>query len=69
MPTPNKGEKSKDFVSRCIPIVINDKTAKDPAQATAICHSMFEEHQKKQKKSTYSKLCDKLGIKEYGCKE
>lgn len=67
MPSVKPNEKRKDFVSRCIPIVINDKTAKDPSQATAICNSMFEEHQKKQKKSTYTRMCEKLGIKEY-CK-
>ena len=41
MPTPNKGETEQEFVSRCIPIVLRDGTAKDQKQAVAICYSMF----------------------------
>ena len=41
MPTPNKGETEQEFVSRCIPIVLRDGTAKDQKQAAAICYSMF----------------------------
>jgi hypothetical protein len=48
MPTPNKNESEVDFVNRCIPIVIADKTAKDGAQGAAICHSIYREHKKKQ---------------------
>ena len=36
MPTPKKGEPEKDFVSRCIPVVIKEGTAKDGSQAAAI---------------------------------
>ena len=43
MPTPGKNESEKDFVQRCIPIVIEEGTAKDGEQAAAICHSMFRE--------------------------
>jgi len=46
MPTPNQGESQSDFVSRCIPIVIDDGTAKDPQQATAVCYSMWEQAKK-----------------------
>ncbi len=42
MPKPRKGEKQSDFISRCVPIVISDKTAKDNSQATAICDSMYK---------------------------
>jgi phage head maturation protease len=42
MPTPNEGESREDFVKRCIPIVIDDGTAKDQDQAVAICNSMFD---------------------------
>lgn len=48
MPTPNKNESEVDFVNRCIPIVIGDKTAKDGSQGAAICHSIYREHKKKQ---------------------
>jgi hypothetical protein len=45
MPTPNEGESREDFVKRCIPIVIDDETAKDSKQAVAICNSMWEQEQ------------------------
>jgi len=41
MPKPQANETESEFVARCIPIVIADGTAKDGAQAAAICHSMF----------------------------
>ncbi len=44
MPTPNKDESHDDFVQRCIPIVIDDGTAQDGEQATAICNSMWDDH-------------------------
>ena len=47
MPTPKKGELEKDFVDRCIPIVIEEGTAEDGTQASVICHSIFDEHNKK----------------------
>jgi hypothetical protein len=47
MPKPRKGESQRDFVSRCVPIVLNDGTTKDNKQAVAICYSIFKEHGKK----------------------
>jgi len=41
LPTPNKEETEQQFVSRCIPIVLRDGTAKDQTQAAAVCYSMF----------------------------
>lgn len=52
MPKPNQGESKKDFVDRCIPIVLQEGTAKDGAQAAAICHSMYEENKKNLKLET-----------------
>jgi len=52
MPTPKQGESQKDYVDRCIPIVLNEGTAKDGSQASAICHSMFAEHHKKESMNT-----------------
>lgn len=46
IPTPNKNESEEDFVSRCIPIVIDDGTATDSDQAVAICHSIYDESKK-----------------------
>ncbi|NIV36793.1 MAG: phage major capsid protein [Anaerolineae bacterium] len=47
MPEPREGETRQDFVERCIPIVLEDGTAQDPDQAAAVCHSMWEEAQKR----------------------
>jgi DNA replication protein DnaD len=46
MPTPRRGEKQKDFVSRCIPVVLKDGTAKGQDQAVAVCNSMWEDRNK-----------------------
>ena len=49
MPTPRKGESKADYVSRCIPVVMSEGTAKNASQAAAICHSMYDDWKKKQK--------------------
>lgn len=41
MPEPSKGESRKDFISRCIPIIINEGTTDDSKQAAAICYSIW----------------------------
>jgi len=46
MPKPKSGESEKDFVSRCIPIVMKEGTAKDNKQAVAICYSMYKQGKK-----------------------
>ena len=46
MPDPRPDESEAEFVARCIPVVLEDGTAKDGAQASAICHSMFREAKK-----------------------
>lgn len=56
MPTPRKGESEKDFVKRCIPIVIEDGTAKDGSQANAVCHSIYKKS--KEKNATSMSLFD-----------
>ena len=43
MPTPHANESRKDFVSRCIPIVLDEGTARDSKQAAAICNSMWQD--------------------------
>jgi hypothetical protein len=42
MPTPNQGESHDDFISRCVPIVIDDGTADSPEQAVAVCNSIWD---------------------------
>lgn len=41
MPEPKENESEKDFVERCIPMVLDEGTAEDGAQAAAMCHSMY----------------------------
>ena len=41
MPTPGKNETQKAFISRCIPIVLDEGTAKNNKQAAAICFSIW----------------------------
>lgn len=48
IPTPNKGESQKDFISRCIPIVINEGTTDDQSQAAAICYSIWRRSKQKE---------------------
>lgn len=50
MPQPGKNESQDDFVSRCIPIVLKDKTAKDQKQAAAICFQTWRDAKKKKAK-------------------
>ena len=51
MPSPGKKETEKDFINRCIPIVLKEGTAKDEKQASAICYSMWEDSKKETKQS------------------
>jgi len=43
VPKPKPGESEDDYVSRCIPIVLNEGTTDDSSQAAATCHSMWQE--------------------------
>lgn len=45
MPEPNTDESHDDFISRCIPVVIEDGTAKDPDQAVAVCNGIWDKSQ------------------------
>lgn len=46
MPTPNENETQAEFVSRCIPIVLDDGTATDADQAAAVCYSLWRDSEK-----------------------
>ena len=47
MPQPREGEPFEKFIAKCVPIVIQEGTAKNEKQAYAICQSMFERWKKK----------------------
>lgn len=49
MPTPQAEESREDFIQRCIPIVINEGTARNGGQAYAVCVSMYENRSKQEK--------------------
>lgn len=42
--SPNKGEKEKDYISRCIKKLFDDKTTDDNEQAAAICYSNWNKY-------------------------
>ena len=50
MPDVKPNESREDFVKRCIPIVLDEGTAKNPSQATAICNSMYDNRNKEDNK-------------------
>lgn len=58
MPTPFKGELSKDFLKRCIPEVLDDgittrdgkKIQPHQKQAVAVCYSISNNRNKKKKR-------------------
>lgn len=63
-PIPSVGESEGDFVSRCIPIVLDEGTAQDNDQAAAICYSIYREHSKSQeerKQTTYKVKASGIG--------
>jgi len=53
MPEPKENETRKEFIDRCIPIVIDDGTADGPRQAVAVCNSMWEQSKKSSEDLVY----------------
>ncbi|MFA5025443.1 MAG: hypothetical protein WC503_02990 [Candidatus Shapirobacteria bacterium] len=47
MPSVKPGESEKDFVSRCIPIVMHEHEGMENKQAIAICYSLYRNKDKK----------------------
>lgn len=64
MPMPNDGESRDDFMSRCVPMVMDDGTADDNDQAVAICNSMWDD--RKDKPMEYSKPLEITEFKSAG---
>ena len=58
MPKPKKGESQKEYIGRCIPILIEEGRKQD--QAVAICYSMWRNRNKKKKGSTFESFLDYL---------
>lgn len=55
MPIPQEDESRSDFVSRCIPVVLEEGTASSNDQAVAICNSLYEEAKKSAYKGVFLK--------------
>jgi len=47
MPTPRKGERKKEFINRCIPMLVDE--GKPQNQAIAQCHSIWDNKEKRYK--------------------
>lgn len=62
MPTPRKNEKKSDFVSRCIPIAMDEGMPQK--QAVAYCYSLFEQKKKKSKGSIFLENGDEILIED-----
>ena len=45
MPKPRKNEKRKDYIARCVPIVVREGLT--PRQAVGRCHGMWRQSKKK----------------------
>lgn len=62
MPEPEANENEQDFISRCIPIVLDEGTAQDQEQAAAICYSLWREKKETIVKSAWMPVvCTKVG--------
>jgi hypothetical protein len=70
-PRPKDGESKKDFVARCIPIVMNEKEGTTEEQATGKCFGMYESAKKSEMiklikgiKGSLEKLAEKAELME-----
>lgn len=48
LPSPNKGEKRSDFVSRCVSLLHKKGEGESTAQRVAICNSRFKKARAKE---------------------
>ena len=58
MPDIISGESKEEFIDRCIPMVIDDGTAENGAQAVAICNAMWDQAHDTNKKAATVKALD-----------
>lgn len=52
MPKVEAGETKEHYISRCIPYVMKEGTAKDDKQAAAVCYSLWNKHAEKDVKAS-----------------
>tara|TARA_Y100000034_G_C6688581_1_gene303069 strand:+ start:167 stop:361 length:195 start_codon:yes stop_codon:yes gene_type:complete len=49
LPTPNKNEREKDFMEKCMSSSKMNEEYGDPKQRAAVCHSQFKKRKSKAK--------------------
>jgi hypothetical protein len=74
MPTPNKGEKQSEYVSRCVEFVMKNGEATDNKQAAAICYSKWQKSKASELVTALTGRCSSCGKKiendkEHECEE
>jgi hypothetical protein len=69
MPIPQSGESRDEFISRCIPVVLNDGTAESQDQAVAICSSLWSESRSKDPFAAPDEILHSQPVKVYVRKE
>lgn len=61
LPTPRKGEKRNDFVSRCVSILSDKKEGESVDQRVAICHSQYGKAKADETKEAFeAEACQRL---------
>ncbi len=50
MPTPNPNETQSKFISRCVPIVMQEAGTKDREHAVAKCYGIWQQSKKEKSK-------------------
>jgi hypothetical protein len=60
MPIPNENESQTEFISRCIPVVLEEGTVSSTEQATAVCYNLWRENKgdKQMENETLQKKMD-----------
>lgn len=58
LPSPNKGEKRSDFVSRCVSMLSNKGEGKDAKQRVAICHSQYQSAKASETKDSFMSMAN-----------
>lgn len=62
MPTPQVNETEQQFISRCIPQVLNEGTASTPEQAFAVCRTFFSRSKSKYNTKSIKEVSKKISF-------
>ena len=56
MPSPNKGERQEDFISRCLSSDESNKTFPEQSQRAAFCYSQWRNKDKNKEAAAFAEL-------------